>query len=143
MSRYRTLALLPLLLAACGPVDGKDTAGTDDTASGGDDTYTAGNVAWEKTMSDFAEVSAAVGTVVTGTCPAATPADFGSVWGTTVYTDDSSVCTAALHDGRITLEGGAFTAEILAGQEAYLGSTANGVTSEDWDAWPRSFTFLP
>ncbi len=40
----------------------------------------------------------------------------GSIWGTDVYTDDSSVCTAAVHTGLISLSsGGDVTIEISAG----------------------------
>lgn len=74
-------------------------------------------------------------------CPAAgTP---GAVWGTGVYTSDSSVCSAALQAGLITLaRGGIVTAEIRPGQSAYLGSTRNGVTSESFGAWPQSYVLL-
>jgi hypothetical protein len=74
-------------------------------------------------------------------CPVAgTP---GSVWGTGVYTSDSSVCSAALQAGLITLaRGGVVTAEIRPGQSAYLGSTRNGVTSESYGAWPQSYVLL-
>jgi hypothetical protein len=39
-----------------------------------------------------------------------------SLWGTEIYTDDSSVCTVAVHMGLIMLEeGGSFTVTILDG----------------------------
>src|SRR2546423_76291 len=63
------------------------------------------------------------------TCPAGGTA--GSVWGTGIYTDDSSVCTAAVHAGTITFAGGGLvTIEMRDGMAAYQGSTANGVTSQ-------------
>ena len=66
----------------------------------------------------------------------------GSVWGTGIYTDDSSVCNAAVHAGAIShSEGGWVTVVIADGQEAYRGSTANGVTSQDYPSWGRSYTF--
>src|SRR5436189_4857673 len=38
------------------------------------------------------------------------------IWGTTIYTDDSSVCTAAVHQGLITVaDGGTVTVEHLPG----------------------------
>lgn len=66
----------------------------------------------------------------------------GAVWGTETYTDDSSICTAAVHAGLITPEsGGAVNIRIGPGQESYRGSTANGVTSSDYGPFDGSFTF--
>lgn len=82
------------------------------------------------------------GLVVTVTCPPGGPS--GTVWGSDIYTDDSSVCGAAAHAGRITLaQGGAFTLRILPGLPAYRGSTANGVTSQDYGNYPGSFSIQP
>jgi hypothetical protein len=65
------------------------------------------------------------------------------VWGTDIYTDDSSVCTAAVHAGLIDYEdGGEVVIEIRAGESSYLGTTANGVTTLDYGAWRRSFVFV-
>jgi LCCL domain len=67
----------------------------------------------------------------------------GRVWGTDVYTDDSSLCTAAVHAGLITLAGGgSVIIEIVAGQGAYAGSTRNGVSTLDYGGWPGSFRFV-
>ena len=62
------------------------------------------------------------------------------VWGMDVYTDDSSICTAAVHAGGITLAGGGqVTIEIRPGQAVYRGTTRNGITSFDYDDWDGSF----
>jgi hypothetical protein len=62
------------------------------------------------------------------------------VWGVDVYTDDSSICTAAVHAGKITLAGGGqVTIEIRPGQGFYGGTTRNGITSLVYDAWDGSF----
>jgi hypothetical protein len=74
------------------------------------------------------------------TCPA--NGEPGSVWGTGVYTDDSSVCTAAVHAGLITLAGGgSVTIEMRAGESSYSGSTRNGITSSSYGAWVGSYVF--
>ena len=74
-------------------------------------------------------------------CPANGAA--GSVTGTAVYTDDSSVCTAAVKEGRITLAGGGtVTIEMRPGQASYAGSTSNGVTSSSYGAWAGSFSIV-
>lgn len=68
---------------------------------------------------------------------------FGSVWGTGTYTDDSSVCTAAVHAGLITQpQGGRVVIEIEPGEDSYDGSTSNGVTSSDYGRWDGSYTFV-
>jgi hypothetical protein len=67
----------------------------------------------------------------------------GSVWGTGTYTDDSSICTAAVHAGLITVvDGGEVTFRLVAGQESYDGSSANGVDSSDYGSWGGSFEFV-
>ncbi len=68
----------------------------------------------------------------------------GSVWGSGPYTDDSSVCTAAVHAGRIRPEtGGMFGVLISQGFRRYQGSRRNGVTSLNFDAFPGSFVVVP
>jgi hypothetical protein len=65
-----------------------------------------------------------------------------SVWGTDIYTDDSSVCAAAVHAGRITLaEGGIVTIEIYPGGSGFAGSMRNGITSAQFGAWEGAFVF--
>lgn len=66
-----------------------------------------------------------------------------SVWGTDIYTDDSSICTAAVHAGLINFQsGGTVTIEIRAGQQSYPASARYGVTSREYAAWPGSFVFV-
>ncbi len=68
--------------------------------------------------------------------------NFGSrtVWGTGPYTDDSHVCTAARHAGLIGVEGTVVRVTAVPGQARYESSTANGVTTLTYGAWPGSFT---
>lgn len=65
----------------------------------------------------------------------------GSVWGTDLYTDDSSICNAALHAGAIAKTGGNVTLAPAAGCSSYLGTTRNGVASSQWGAFGGSFYF--
>lgn len=63
-----------------------------------------------------------------------------AVWGSGTYTDDSSICTAAVHAGLATFdEGGAFTLDVMPGRRRYRGSSAHGVTTLDFAAFPGSF----
>ena len=78
------------------------------------------------------------GTTVAATCPANCP--LSTIWGTDTYTDDSPVCVAALHAGVITSEGGPLVITIEAGQQSYAATTRNGVSSNSYPQWPRSFS---
>ena len=65
------------------------------------------------------------------------------VWGTDVYTDDSSVCTAAVHAGLITFDdGGVVVIRIRHGQNAYVGTTRNGVRTSGFEQSDGSFEFV-
>lgn len=67
----------------------------------------------------------------------------GRLWGTDVYTDDSSIGLAAVHAGLITLQnGGTVTIEIREGQASYQSSTRNGLTSTAYASWYGSFVFV-
>jgi hypothetical protein len=64
----------------------------------------------------------------------------GAVWGTGVYTDDSTLATAAVHAGILANgQKGIVKVTILAGQANYPSSTQNGVTSGNWANWGGSF----
>ena len=67
-----------------------------------------------------------------------------TIWGDRVYTGDSSVCTAAVHDGRINLdEGGRVTVVVREGATEYKASRRNGITSQEYGRYGSSFEFLP
>ena len=75
-------------------------------------------------------------------CPANIDLNAKSVWGTDTYTDDTTICRAAVHAGKITQAGGGLvTIEIGPGLAAYTGSSRNGVTSKDWGKWEGSYSF--
>ncbi len=65
----------------------------------------------------------------------------GSIWGTDIYTTDSSVCRAALHAGVITRRGGPVTITARPGEPRYLGVTRNGVVSSNYGPYRSSFVF--
>jgi hypothetical protein len=65
-----------------------------------------------------------------------------SVWGSDIYTADSSICTAAVHSGLITFQqGGTVTVELRPGRSIYGASERNGVTTGTYGSWPHSFVF--
>jgi len=65
-----------------------------------------------------------------------------SVWGSDIYTSDSSICTAGVHSGLINFQnGGSVTIEVRAGRPIYGCSERNGVTSSCYGSWAQSFVF--
>ncbi|KAM4021497.1 uncharacterized protein ACNLHF_026872 isoform 2-T2 [Anomaloglossus baeobatrachus] len=75
-------------------------------------------------------------------CPADCLTNGGSVWGSDVYTDDSSICRAAIHAGKIPNNGGQVSVQKSPGQSSYTGSTRNGVSTKNYGPWPGSFLFI-
>jgi hypothetical protein len=67
----------------------------------------------------------------------------GQVWGTGVYTSDSSLASAAVHAG-VLADGqtGTVIIEVLPGAASYEGSSRYGVTSGKWGSFGKSFRFL-
>ena len=65
----------------------------------------------------------------------------GTVWGSDLYTDDSSICKSALHKGEIDRSGGVVSIRLEPGQPSYSGSTRNGVTTRSYGPWNKSFRF--
>jgi beta-lactamase regulating signal transducer with metallopeptidase domain len=64
----------------------------------------------------------------------------GTVWGTDVYTDDSSLAAAAVHAGILRDgERGTVKVTILPGRGWYAPSARNGVVSQPWQTWQGSF----
>jgi hypothetical protein len=72
-------------------------------------------------------------------CPPVT--GHASVWGSDVYTDDSSICTAAVHAGAIDDRGGDVVIEIRPGEQVYAGTARNGITTFGYGPWAGSFVF--
>jgi len=74
-------------------------------------------------------------------CPAGGSAE--NIFGSDIYTDDSSICTAAVHAGKIILSsGGIVTIEFRRGRSAYGSTTRHDITSNTYTSWNRSFVFV-
>jgi len=81
-----------------------------------------------------------IGKIYRFLCPPAGTA--GTVWGNDIYTADSSICTAAVHAGKISLEtGGEVTIEIRSGRSIYGSTTRNGITSNPFGEFAQSIVF--
>ena len=97
-----------------------------------------GGSGWNQTAGRFREWP---GTQIAYNCPPGGP--IGSVWGTNVYTDDSSVCTAAVHAGVIEVRtGGRVVIEMVDGQQAYGATTREGIKSNPYGAWGGSYVVV-
>ncbi|MBL8685091.1 MAG: hypothetical protein JNK05_38295 [Myxococcales bacterium] len=123
--------------AHCGACDRACAAGLVcvDGACSGDATWSTNATA------NDCSLPGVIGSRITYRCPPSGAA--GNVWGTGVYTHDSSVCTAAVHAGRITAAaGGTITVEMRAGQDSYVGSMRSGVSSSSYGVWRCSFAVV-
>ena len=67
----------------------------------------------------------------------------GSIWGTTIYTDDSNLAMASVHSGFVTYNvASIITVMILPGQSSYTSTTQNGITSSSYGSWVGSYQFI-
>lgn len=80
------------------------------------------------------------GTSITCECDSSQTGS-GPVWGSDIYTQDSSICRAAVHAGAITSSGGSVTAKAASGCKSYKGTNRNGVNSGKWGSYDASFYF--
>ena len=135
--------------AGKGATDTGDTDDTGDTGDTDDDTGTDTETDTGATVpvaEAWATSAAAAGSVAQSDeydfdCPAG-GTTASEIWGGDdgQYTDDSSICVAAVHAGLITpARGGTVHVTTTEGLDSYGGSTANGVTSTPWGAWGTSF----
>lgn len=64
----------------------------------------------------------------------------GSVWGSDVYTTDSLLATVAIHAGVLKSgETGVVKVTIMPGQNGYVGSTRNGISTSGYGVYPSSY----
>jgi hypothetical protein len=113
--------------------DGDDTDTSPEVA-----TTVAADVDWSTSAADYAGDYDAR---IQFDCPPDGSAS--SVWGTDLYTSDSSVCTAAVHAEKISFaDGGTVVIRMRPGEQAYSGSERNGVTSGGWESYESSFEFV-
>ncbi len=97
----------------------------------------AGPESWSETATDYRGDK---NKQITVTC--SKDGSLGSVWGRGPFTDDSSICTAAVFAGLITrTAGGTVLVQIAPGAKSYKGATAHGVTTADYGSWVGSYTF--
>ena len=97
-------------------------------------------VSWTATAAPWRQL---VGATVMVYCPP-TQAPGGTVWGSTFYTDDSSICLAAVdaltHFDHV--RGGTVYFAIEPGRSAYAGGGVRGVTTRSYGPWGASFRIV-
>lgn len=72
-------------------------------------------------------------------CNCAAGFTLSPVWGSGPYTADSNICSAAVHSGVVSKDGGAVFVTARPGQDRFVGSEKNGVNTANWGAYGRSF----
>lgn len=150
--RLAAIAVGALLLASCGSSGSNDSAATTTTTGTATTTTAAGSKTTTTTSTsttlsvaqawtlDAQAHRAEIGETFEYDCPAGGAAD--RIWGVETYTDDSSVCTAAVHVGLLTFaKGGKVEIEMVEAPGSYESGSANGVESLDYGSWPGAFTF--
>lgn len=86
--------------------------------------------------------TATIGTKFVIVCPKKCSEHKSDIFGTEIYTDQSSICLAGIHSGHMSDLGGETEFVIEAGQSNYSGSKSFGVISKVREAYVRSFKFL-
>lgn len=142
MTIRRGLALLPVLgLVVLATACGAAAVATPTPAPVATEAATAGaaeDASWGATAADHRD---AIGEQFSYNCPAGGEAH--TVWGSDVYTDDSSVCTAGVHAGVITIEdGGRVTIEMRPGQDSYDATERNGIETRSYPEWGGSYVIV-
>jgi hypothetical protein len=146
----RDYATFAEALAAAAAAAGGGTSGGNRGSSGGGGGGGGTLIKWSDLPLVAARGRDQNGQRTTYTCPAGgDPGTFDSrIYGTDTYTDDSSVCVAAVHAGLISFAaGGTVSVQVQRpGLAYYTGSLRYGVTSNNWDNRPNptlgAFTFV-
>lgn len=101
----------------------------------GDDDEEITPISWSTSASVF---KSEPGTIYKFRCPP--NGTTGSIWGSDFYTQDSSICTAAVHAGLFSVEdGGVVTIEFRPGRQTYGSTERNGIKSNTFGEYPHSY----
>jgi Ethanolamine utilization protein EutJ (predicted chaperonin) len=122
-----------------GGENGGDTGDNGGQGTGGQPTADAvhPDVDWTSSASEYDGLT---DKTIAYNCPA--NGTIGTVWGSEPYTTDSSVCTAAVHAGRISLEdGGWVVIQIREGDQSYQGSLQHGINTTAYGPYEWAFSF--
>lgn len=144
MLRGSILALVMTLATACGngaPTSPPTSSAAPPTVGATDTAPSPTGYAGESWQATAQSLAARVGEHFSYLCPPNGVNWF--IYGTDVYTSDSSVCTAAVHMGLITITaGGVVMIEMRPGLDSYVGSNRNDVHSAQYGPWEASYVFV-
>lgn len=100
-----------------------------------DDSEEITPIGWDTTATGF---KSDVGLIYKFQCPPKGTENI--IWGSDIYTQDSSICTAAVHAGLFSLaDGGIVTLEFRPGRLTYGSTDRNGIKSSTFGEYNRSF----
>ncbi len=127
-----------------GPAGGGSTGGTvgatPPTGSPGTPAPVTGWVPTGRCPDSLSPVSSYPGAILGCTCQA--DQITGTVWGSHPYTFDSSLCMAAVHAGAIPSSGGVVWATVTDTLPAFVGTSRNGITTQDYGEYGPTMTIL-
>ncbi|TQV75754.1 LCCL domain-containing protein [Denitrobaculum tricleocarpae] len=83
-----------------------------------------------------------VGQRFTFNCPAAPSGKLRRITGTDSYANNTRVCVAAMHAGKITQDGGLIHLQLDPGKKKLVGSLRNGVESKDGPGGHQTVSFV-
>lgn len=135
IARGSVAVVLSLVTSAlswgCGARKPVEDAGVDAPAVEPYDGGPGPTVTWTSNLSTFDERGRTVGSVIALTCP---PDGFpGLVFGHDTYAGFSSICTSAVHAGRIRrYEGGYTVIQVVPGLTRYESTLRNEIYSGEW-----------
>ena len=67
----------------------------------------------------------------------------GSVWGSSIYTDDSNIARAAVHAGVVGVgQSATVYIKVLPGRNSYASTNKNGVSTSSYGSWSGSYAFV-
>ncbi len=108
---------------------------TEKPPANNDDSEEITPIQWNTTGGGF---KSDVGLVYKFQCPP--KGTENNIWGSDIYTSDSSICTAAVHAGLFSLaDGGIVTLEFRPGRLTYGSTVRNGIKSFTFGEYSRSF----
>jgi len=95
-----------------------------------------------ETTGNLKEFSGTLGTKYLVKCPSNCSKIAHNVFGSNLYSGDSSICQSAIHAGAMNDRGGEVQFVIEAGQKLYFGLKAFGIDSKERDSYVKSIKFI-
>lgn len=105
--------------------------------------YSVPTIDWSDRLSSFEQEDLNTEQVYSFNCTEAPERQvYTPVWGTDLYTINSGLCQAAVHQGIITNSGGLINIKLLTANSDYQGSDRFGISSLDYNRPSDGFQFI-